>query len=259
MRYECHNEDGLYGVGEHIPAEQIDLVITKPPSQAQTDFDDEDAYFTWSEAWLMHAHRVLRYGGSCYLVGSKDLLDTLYHAALSAGFVYKQKFVLNESDGILLFYRNPMLFVRGLLKSQQAIRQLSGRAINEMLGSSGTGGGKWSYYTGNSARLPSREVWDKLQEIFSFSYPYDVMEIVYNPIYKTVDLRNLAAQDPIALPEALVKMGSREGDAVLDPFARTGDAGVAALRNGCTFYGFETDEALYSTMLQRLEAEDTAE
>ena len=57
-------------------------------------------------------------------------------------------------------------------------------------------------------------------------------------------------QKPIALMEILVRLFSNRGDLILDPFAGSGTTGVAAVRQGRRFVGWEMDPA-YAEMARR--------
>ena len=269
------------GVGEHIPAESMDLVIAAPPQEGAAAFESEEAWQMWSEAWLLHANRVLRRGGSCYLMGPFELLSELLPIAQGVGLRLRQQIVVDKSgsniaarsdtgrrmfpgaaDNLLLFYRDQMPFVRGLLKAQQTVLGLTGRTINEAMGVGSKGGGMWSNYTSRNGQMPTREHWERLQEVLDFYYPYERLSPVFQPpgkltnVWRDLDFSNAklgGSGRPIELLERLILTSSREGDAVLDPFAGDGDTGLAALRTGRFFYGFEPDEERFRALEKRLE------
>lgn len=59
-------------------------------------------------------------------------------------------------------------------------------------------------------------------------------------------------EKPEALMERLVRDFTRPGDIILDPFAGSGTTGVAAVRNGRRFIGWEKDLSYYATAMRRL-------
>lgn len=61
---------------------------------------------------------------------------------------------------------------------------------------------------------------------------------------------------PVGLMEALLRVASRPGDVVIDPFAGGGATGVAALRTGRRFIGIERDPNHARTCTDRLAAEE---
>jgi site-specific DNA-methyltransferase (adenine-specific) len=61
-------------------------------------------------------------------------------------------------------------------------------------------------------------------------------------------------QKPLALLERVVAAAAAPGDLVLDPFAGSATAGVAAVRAGCRFLGVERDPQYVDLASRRLEA-----
>lgn len=59
---------------------------------------------------------------------------------------------------------------------------LKSKEINELLGVKSNGGGMWSIYTGKNIceQLPTFELWNKLENILDFSYPYEKLSITFN-------------------------------------------------------------------------------
>ena len=71
-------------------------------------------------------------------------------------------------------------------------------------------------------------------------------ERVKNPKHPT--------QKPVRVLEHLLRLGSKEGDLVFDQFMGVGSTGVAALRMGRRFLGFEKEAAYVQAAVPRLEA-----
>jgi DNA modification methylase len=65
------------------------------------------------------------------------------------------------------------------------------------------------------------------------------------------------AQFPLALPARCIALSTKPGGLVLDPFAGMGTSGVAALRLGRRFLGFEVSPTYTELAQARLEAEMT--
>ena len=63
---------------------------------------------------------------------------------------------------------------------------------------------------------------------------------------------------PIALPERLIHMNTYEGELVLDPFMGSGTTGVAAVRTGRHFVGYDTDAAYAAAAMTRIGRESLA-
>jgi len=60
---------------------------------------------------------------------------------------------------------------------------------------------------------------------------------------------------PVALPERLIHMNTYEGELVLDPFMGSGTTGVAAVRTGRHFVGYDTDAGYAAAATARIERE----
>jgi site-specific DNA-methyltransferase (adenine-specific) len=67
-----------------------------------------------------------------------------------------------------------------------------------------------------------------------------------------LDARVHTTQKPVALMEALVLDFTDPGETILDQFAGSGTTGVAALRLGRGFIGFERDEKYHALATERL-------
>lgn len=61
------------------------------------------------------------------------------------------------------------------------------------------------------------------------------------------------AQKPVALLEQLIRRNTRPGDIVLDPFMGSGSTGVAAMKAGRRFIGYEIDSHYYDIAKNRIE------
>jgi site-specific DNA-methyltransferase (adenine-specific) len=62
------------------------------------------------------------------------------------------------------------------------------------------------------------------------------------------------AEKPLPLMESLVRDFTDPGDLILDPFAGSGSTGVAAIRNGRRFIGWEGSPVYHATAIKRLQA-----
>jgi site-specific DNA-methyltransferase (adenine-specific) len=59
-------------------------------------------------------------------------------------------------------------------------------------------------------------------------------------------------QKPLALMELLVRLFSEKGELILDPFAGSGTTGVAAIRQGRRFLGWELNGEYVAIARKRL-------
>jgi len=256
-----------------IPSESIDLIIADPPywkvinEKWDYQWRTEKDYIDWSKRWFEEAHRVLKKGGSFYLFGYFRMLALLLPELVDRnGFELRQQIIIdkgmrsvsgratknykmfpNVTESVLFLVKDSKPFIKEFLKEQQKKKGYNSKQINEMLGVKSNGGGMWSIYTGENVceQTPTRELWDKLREIFEFDLPYEEIAIVFNAqmghtdVWRDINFyeeeRYHSTQKPIKLIERLIKASSNEGGVVLDPFLGAGSTALAAQnlnRNG---------------------------
>lgn len=73
-----------------------------------------------------------------------------------------------------------------------------------------------------------------------------------HPIVKNWEGRLHTTQKPIALMESLIRDFTDPGDLVVDPFAGSGTTGVACIRLGRRFIGWERDPKFHAAAFKRL-------
>ena len=278
---------------KNMPDELVDLVIADPPyfktvnQKWDYQWHDQDEYIEWCKEWCSELFRILRKGGSFYLFGYFRTLAYMVPMLEEIGFELRQQIIVNKglkavsgrhtstykmfpnvTESILFFYKNPRPFARQLLKDAQKKSGMKAKDINEGLGVKSNGGGMWSIYTGKNIceQLPTRENWEKLQDMLGFEYPYDKLAITYNiqqglsDVWDDIDFyaerhrgkRKHPTQKPEKLIDRLVLASSNEGDLVFDPFMGSGTTAVSAKKHGRSFYGFELDEEYYTDSLERI-------
>lgn len=165
----------------------------------------------------------------------------------------------------MFLYKDSKPFAKELLKRRQKELGLSAKAINEQLGVKSNGGGMWSIYTGENVckQLPTEELWNKLQDILDFEFPYEKIRQTFNPqlgvsdVWEDIDFygekeRIHPTQKPLKLISRLVLASSDEGDLVLDPFMGSGTTAVSCVENRRKYIGFEIDRDYYEKSLVRL-------
>jgi DNA modification methylase len=282
-------EDCITGM-QKLEAESVDLIIADPPYfkvvKQNWDFKwrTEEDYIEWSKQWLIEAHRVLRKGGTLYLFGFFRILALLLPHLEEMGFETRQQIIINKgmrsvtgratknykmfpnvTESIMFLIKDSKPYVKDLLKSRQQELGLTSKAINEGLGVKSNGGGMWSIYTGNNVckKLPTEEIWSKLQDILQFDVPYDKVKITFNKLLGYTDVwddinfyeekRIHPTQKPIKLIDRLVLTSSNEGDTVLDPFVGSGSTIISCLEHNRNYIGFELDEDYHRKTHERIE------
>lgn len=84
-------------------------------------------------------------------------------------------------------------------------------------------------------------------------FPGNIMEVPKSERRNDVDFKveHLTVK-PVRLIEHIIKLFSREGQLVLDPFAGSGSHGVAALRTNRQFIGIEVEPKYHDICMKRL-------
>ena len=265
-----------------------DLVIADPPyfkvvgEKWDYQWRTEEDYLEWSRKWLTEVFNKLRIGGSFYLFGYFRMLALLLPMLKEIGFTLRQQIVIDKgmkavagratknyrmfpcvTESVLFLTKDNISFSRQLLKGRQKELGLSAKEINERLGVKSNGGGMWSIYTGNNVceQFPTRELWEKLQEILEFNYPYEDISQTFHPqmgltdVWTDIDFysekRWHPTQKPLKLIERLMQTSSNPGDVVIDPFGGSGSTLIAAECLGRKSVIVEMDEKYVNAMTER--------
>lgn len=287
---KIYNEDCVIGMKEKISDESIDLIIADPPyfkvigEKWDYIWRTEQDYLEWSKQWIDEAVRVLRKGGSFYLFGYFRMLSRLLPLLEEAGLELRQQIILNKgiqavsgratknykmfpnvTESILFLYKDSKPYVKQFLKNKQKELGYTAKYINEKLGVKSNGGGMWSIYTGKNVckQLPTKELWDKLQNILDFDIPYSKICQTFNAQIGITDVWNdinfygekgrfHSTQKPLNLITRLILASSNDEDIVLDPFMGSGTTAVASKKHNRYYIGFENNEDYYNKSLERL-------
>ena len=267
-----------------------DLVIADPPyfkvvnEQWDYKWRTEEDYLSWCRSWLKEVYDNLRIGGTFYLFGYFRMLALLLPILKEMGFSLRQQIIVDKgmkavagratknykmfpcvTESVLFLTKSNIDFSRKLLKERQKALGLSSKEINELLGVKSNGGGMWSIYTGKNIceQFPTRDLWDKLQKILEFEYPYDDIAQTFNPtmglsdVWTDIDFYSEKRYHPTQKPEKLIERlmlaSSNSGDFVLDPFAGSGSTLMVAEKLGRTATTIECDEKYVELVKDRFE------
>lgn len=243
----------------------FDLTIADPPYwkviNEKWDYmwKTENDYIEWSCKWLKEVYRTLRFGGSFYLFGYFRILALLVPYLQNIGFELRQQIIVNKgikavagratknykmfpntTESILFLIKDNKPFAKKILKEQQRKIGISAKEINHRLGVKSNGGGMWSIYTGNNIceQFPTKELWEKLEEVLNFHFPYTKISQTYNPQMGLTDVwddinfykekRYHPTQKPLELIQRLILASSNESDRILDPFGGSGSTLIAS-------------------------------
>lgn len=274
---------------KNIPDKSIDLIILDPPYwkvvQQKWDYQwrTEDDYLQWCLQWFSEITRVIKLSGSLYLFGYLRNLFYLYQPLIQLGFNFRQQIVINKgikaiggratkgykmfpnvTETLLFFIYNSKPFIRKLLKEKQKKSGLTALEINQQLGVKSNGGGMWSLYTGDNilAQVPTKEMWEKLQKILQFEYPYEDIASTFNiemgitDVWEDINFyeekRFHPTQKPIKLIERIIKASTNKNMIILDPFMGSGSTALACLNLERNYIGIEKEQKYINIINHRI-------
>ena len=275
-----------------LPDRSVDLIILDPPywkvAHEHWDYQwrTESDYAKWCFEWFQELSRVVKLSGSLYLFGYMRNLVYLYKDILDLGFVFRQQIVIdkgtqalggratrgykmfpNVTESLLFFIFDSKPFIKQMLKQRQEELGLTALEINKRLGVKVNGGGVWSLYTGENilAQVPTREMWDRLQEALEFEHPYENIGQTFNIEMGVTDVwrdfnfykedRYHPTQKPIELIKRIINASTHEGMVVLDPFMGAGSTALAAMELNRPFIGIEIEPKYVQAANDRVAAQ----
>lgn len=280
---------------KNIPDASVDLVIADPPywkvvnEKWDREWKTEDDYIQWSLSWINEVSRVLRMGGTFYCFGYFRILALLIPYLKDYGLELRQQIIIdkgirsvsgratkkykmfpNVTESILFIIKDNKSFIKPFLKERQKALGLSSAQINEKLGVKSNGGGMWSIYTGKNIceQFPTKEIWEKLENILEFDYPYNKIAQTFNPQLGLTDVwtdinfyeekHKHPTQKPLKLIKRLIDASSNIGDSVLDPFLGSGTTALACIDLDRKYIGIEKDEEYFALCQENIERRKSA-
>ncbi len=275
-----------------LKSKSIDLIIADPPYfktiSQKWDFKwrTEEDYLEWAEKWIKELSRVAKTNCSFWLFGYVKILSKLLPIIEKYGFNFRQQIIVDKgmrsisgrktstykmfpttTESIFFFVKNNQPNIKKFLKKRQKELGLIPKEINKKLGVKFNGGGLWSLYAGDNilAQIPTKEMWERLQEILNFKMAYSEVNFTFNPqmgftdVWNDIDFyeeeRHHPTQKPLKLIERLIIASSSKGDIILDPFVGSGSTVIASKRLGRKFIGIEIDNKYCKIARVRLKNE----
>lgn len=238
--YKVYNQDCISGMREHVADNSVDLIFTDPPYGINGDeldihyHRDESnvvpgyvdvpltEYAKFSQEWIAECARVLRPGGSIYIVSGYTNLHHVLNALHSTNLVEINHIIAKYSFGVSTKNK----FVSShyhVLFWQKPDKGRSKRTFNS----------NWKYTDQKDSYHDRLTVQDM---------PRD-----YKP--GQVKNKNQLSEDFIM---KFVMYSSNRGDTVLDCFGGGLTTGRTALRYGRKFIGFELNKHAYDAFVPTL-------
>ena len=247
VTYEVIAGDCITNMQKNVKDESVPLVFADPPYNIGRDYDIYDdrksleQYLTWSWLWLDQATRVLHKEGSLWVAMYPNLSSEL-------DVMCKERFGLHKRGEIVWSFGfgnyNRTGFTRSytkLLYYTKDSKKFTFNSKDPGLRHPSMRQLKYGDKRANpDGRLPD-DTWlidlDGLKE----SLPEDLDLWIESRICGTFNERAKGSdnQMPQAVMERIIRASSNPGDLVVDPFMGTGSSGVAAVRLGRSFLGFE--------------------
>lgn len=240
------NESCISGAPKYIPDNSVDLIITDPPYGIQGDTlhkhynrnesyvvegyveIPEEEYGVFSRQWISEAARILKPGGSIYIVSGYSNLYHILHALRSTP--------LQEINHIIWKYNFGVWTSRKYISSHYHIlfyEKPGGRRIFHLESRFGTGE---KDSEGGSRNYQDREdVW------------------VINREYKHAQTKN-KNELPLELLTKMIRYSSSEGDTVCDLFLGGGSTARAAIGLNRRAIGFEISPSIFTIREPELRA-----
>lgn len=269
----------------------FDLAIIDPPywkvigEKWDYLWRTENDYVEWCRNWLTEVYSKLRIGGTCYLFGYFRILALLIPTIQDLGFEVRQQIIINKgmksvagratknykmlpttTESILFLTKDNKAFTKDFLLEHQKKLKLKSKEINDFLGVKSNGGGMWSIYTGKNvcAQFPTKEIWNKLQDVLKFSLPYEKIAQTFNPIMGLTDVwedidfykekRIHPTQKPLDLINRLILLSSNEQDKVLDLFSGSGTTLISCEKNNRISTSIESNEDYFQMIVDRIKS-----
>ena len=233
---------------EKLPEKSVDVIFADPPynlqlngdlhrpDQSKVDavddewdqFDSFAAYDAFTRAWLLAARRVLKPGGTIWVIGSYHNIFRVGASMQDLGF-----WILND---IVWRKTNPMPNFRG--------RRFQ-NAHETMIWASRDKDAKGYTFNYDALKAANDDVQMRSDWLFPICTGAERLKDENgNKLHPT--------QKPEALLARIMMASTKPGDVVLDPFFGSGTTGAVAKRLGRHFVGIEREQAYIDAANERI-------
>lgn len=264
---ELYNADSLIALKE-IPDSSVDLIITSPPyaSQRKSTYGGtpEDSYVEWFLEISSELFRVLKHDGT-FILNIKENVKNgerstyvleLILALRKQGWLWTEEFIWNKKNSFPGKW--PNRFRDGW---ERLLHFNKSKKFNMYQDEVKVPIGDWS-----KTRLANLSEKDKQRDNSKVGSGFgkNISNWVGKDMVYPNNVLNFATESsnkkhsavyPLALPEWFIKLFTKEGDTVLDPFLGSGTTSIAAAKLNRNSVGIEILDDYYQIAKTRIERE----
>lgn len=260
--YAVHAKDCVEGM-RHLTTGSVNLAAADPPfnigREKYDNYDDKrprDEYLVWSEKWLKEVYRVLHKHGTFWLAIHDSLVSEMDVLCKSIGFHKRSHVVWSYTFGV----NCPKNFTRSHTHLLYYTRSKTKFTFNADDSDLRVPSARQLVYNDKRAnpkgRLPD-DTWilrpSELAECFNGHSDTWLASRICGTFKERV--KDADNQMPLVIMERIVRVSSKPGDLVMDPFSGTGTTGVAAVKLGRTYVGFDQSAKMCQKAIARLQKE----
>ena len=242
--FKVYNQDCIQGMKEHVKDGSVDLIFTDPPygidgDELDVHYHREEStvvpgyidvplekYAQFSIDWIKECERVLRPGGSIYIVSGYTNLHHILNALHSTS--------LQEINHIIAKYSFGVSTTKKFVSSHYHVLF-------------------WSKPEKKSQKRTFNTNWKYVDQKDSYNDRLSVQDMPRG--YKPGQIKNKNELSESFI-EKFVLYSSNRNDVVLDCFGGSFSTGKAALKYGRNFIGFEMNKNAYDVFSESLEKVD---
>ncbi len=228
----------------------VSLTVTSPPYNIGKEYEqviDHEEYLTWCESWIREVYRISSAKGAFWLnlgyfewLGRAKALPIIYCLWQRVPFYLIQEIVWNYGAGVttkrMLCPRNEkfLFYVKNQFEYTFNLDDIRDPKVKYPLQK------KHGKFKCNPLGKNPGDVWY-------------IPKVTSGENRASKERTPHPAQFPMELIDRIVKVSSKQGDLVLDPFMGSGTTAVACLVNKRKFVGFEIRQDYCQIAAARLE------
>jgi len=235
-----------------IDDNSVDLIIADPPYGIKKDFgngenwslDKHEEWFSWTQAWLKEATRVLKGGGSIFVYGIHHNIGYVQTHLYKLGLNYGRQFIWYYENGWSKYKKSPASHYEPLLWFYKEKKytyheiRIPYKSTERLKYKITKNGKTWSP---NPAGKLAGDVWN--------------IPVLAGKRFESERIKH-PTQKPLAICNRIINHFSNKGGLVLVPFAGSGSECVSAKSNGRDFIGIELNANYLKIANKRLQKVD---